>query len=463
MRLKAVGWSKSVLVAGVGLAGLCAAAKEFTGPDAWCLVNTNAVAAWNAQQQKRVSDDVAVWPGVVADRSKSEVRFLAEAVGHRVGITAEFLLVGPLSDRAYEAVAVTVAKPGEIARAVEKLGLARGGGVGSRSFRFWPCGERVVLTVRRLDVADAPERPLQTLIADADTANPLIGEGGLVFTGGRWSGTGAAGVCLTDTNMPSSVLSLYNEPSTIFDVPFQVGQSEGYGRLTLSEVLPYGALLEIVVRPLLPKDGKPRVWPVTVTAAPQDADVVLTFTGADSAVLKKAALADALKWLREQTEQGREPFVTLDMDDALPLTKAVDVARVFAMLDGKGIRLDGRTEKGLFPKAFLPQEKWRERKDRNPQPFELHVSKNDAGKISAKLVFIEEDWTVEGLDPKLTPKEYPFEKVDEFAGLIEKTGGPESKVIILFAFVPKNMTLGEFMPYVRSVSSRLPLVYVFGE
>ena len=56
-----------------------------------------------------------------------EVRLLAEAVGHRVGITAEFMLVGPLSDRAYEAVAVTVALPGDIVRAVECLGLARGG------------------------------------------------------------------------------------------------------------------------------------------------------------------------------------------------------------------------------------------------------------------------------------------------------------------------------------------------
>ena len=463
MKDRATGCGRRRLAVGACLVGLCASAKEFTGPDVWQIVNTNAVAAWNARQSKRASDDVAVWPGLVADRPKREVRLLAEAVGHPVGITAEFLLVGPLSDRAYESAAVTVAKPGEISRAVEKLGLSRGGGVGSRPFRFWPCGERVAVTVRRLDVPDAPERPIQSLIADENKENPLLGDGGLVFTGGRWGGEGAASACLTDTNMPSSVVSLYNEPGTVFDVPFQVGQSEGYGQRTLAEALPYGALLEIVVRPILPKDGKPRVWPVTVEAAPQDANVVLTVKGSDAAVLKKAAMADALKWLREQTEQGREPYVTLEMEDALPLPKAVDVARVFTMLDGKGIRLDGKPEKGLYPKAFLPQEKWRERKDRNPQPFELHVAKDAAGKISAKLVFIEEDWTVEGLDPKLTPKEYPFDKVEEFPALIEKTGGADSKVMLLFVFVPANATLGEFMPYVRSVSGRLPLVYVFGE
>ena len=463
MKLETVSRKLGVLFAGTVLAVCGASAIEFTGPAEWRLVNTNAVATWNTEQQKRASSEVKVWPGVVADKSKREVRLVAEAVGHGVGITAEFLLVGPLSDRAYEAVAVTVARPGDIARAVQSLGLVCGGGIGSRPFRFWPCGERVVATVRRLDAADAAERPLQTLIGDANTTSPLIGEEGLVFTGGRWSGTGAARACLTDTNMPSSVISLYNEPCTIFDVPFQVGQSEVYGRLTVAEALPYGALLEIVLRPLVPRDGPPRVWPLTVTAAMQGQDVALTCAGADGTVLKQAPMADALTWLRAQSEQGRELFVTLDMDDAMPLKRAVDVARVFAMLDGKGVKLDGKTEKGLFPRAFLPQEKWRERKDRNPQPFELHIAENASGKISKKLIFIEEDWNVQGLDPKLTPREYPFETWEELPGLIAITGGADCKVALLFVFAPPEMPLGKFMPGVRALADRLWLVYVFGE
>ena len=82
----------------VAVCGLCA--EEFTGPAEWRLVNTNAVAAWNASQQKLASPALKAWPGVVADAQKREVRLLAEAVGHRAGITTEFLLVGPASDRA---------------------------------------------------------------------------------------------------------------------------------------------------------------------------------------------------------------------------------------------------------------------------------------------------------------------------------------------------------------------------
>ena len=440
-----------------------AASTEFTGPAEWRLVNTNAVNVWSETQRKQAPAVVKVWPGVVADAQKREVRLLAEAVGHTVGVTTEFLLVGPQSDRAYEAAAVTVATPGDIVRAVESLGLARGGGVGSRPFRFWPNGERVVATVRRLDKTGAKELPLQTLIRDSEPASPLLGEGGLVFTGGRWDGVGAARLCLTDTKMPSSVISLYNEPSTIFDLPFQVGQNEVYGRLTVAEALPYGALLEVVLRPQATKDGKPRVLPLTVTASMQGQEFALTCAGADGAVLKRAGLSEVLSWLRSRDEQGRELFVTLGLDDALPLKRAADVARVFAMLDGKGIKLDGKTAQGVFPRAFLPQEKWREREGRSPQPFELHIARDASGKVLKKLVFIEEDWNVKGLDPKLTPRDYPFEAWEELPKLIAKTGGPDCKVELLFVFAPADMPLGAFMPGVRAVAEQLPLVYAFSE
>ncbi len=437
-----------------------ARAEAFTGPAEWRTVHTNAVRAWQQARQAQASDSYQVWPGVAADLAKREVRLLAEAVGHKAGITAEFLLVGPLSDRAYEAAAVTIARPGAIAQAVASLGLPRGGGVGSRPFRFWPCGERVTLTMRDLDAPDAAERPLQTLVRDAATEAPSLGEGGFVFAGGKW---GDDNTCLTDANMPSSVISLYNEPGTVFDVPFQFGQSEVYGRMSLAAELPCGKLLEVVIRPLLPADGKLRVLPLKVTASLDGAELVLSCAGADGVTVQKAKLADVLVWLRAKVAEGRELFVTLDMDDAVPLKRAVDVARVFSLLEGSGVKLDGKTASGVYPRAFLPQEKWRERAGRNPQPFELHVAAGPGGKVDKKLVFVEEDWSVQGLDPALTPREYPFEDWAELPKLVAKAGGAENKVAMLFVFAPADMALGQFMPGVRALAERLPLVYVFAD
>ena len=137
------------------MAASMAASMDFTGPAEWQTVHTNAVKAWCESQQKQASASYRVFNGVSADLSKKEVRILAEAVGHRPGITTEFLLVGPMSDRAYESLAICVASPGDIVRAVEALGIKRGGGVGSRPFRFWPYGERLIPSVRRLSAGPA--------------------------------------------------------------------------------------------------------------------------------------------------------------------------------------------------------------------------------------------------------------------------------------------------------------------
>ena len=436
----------------------CAAqAKPFTGPDAWQPVNTDAIAKWQAGQQAQSSAQVRVWNGVAADAQRREVRLLAEAVGHAEGVTAEFLIVGPGSDRAYEAAAVAVAKPSDITLAVEHIGLPRGQGVFSRPFRFWPCGERMDVTVRHLNAPDGKTYPLRELVKDT-SETPLLGSG-IVFTGGRWRD----GACLTDTRQPSSVISLYNEPETLFDIPFQAAQGAVYGRVSLAKAMPYGELLEITLSPVPSKDGKPRVRQMNVMAAQENGQWVITCSDTSNAVLKKGDLSDTLDWMKTEDATGRELFVTLSLSDDLPLAKAADVARVFWMLDGKGIKLDGRSEDGVYPRAFFPQEKWREREGRTPQPFEIHITPNADGTFAKKLTFIEEDWTVEGLDPKLTPRDYPFDAWDDLPALIQKVGGEDNKVNLLFVFAPSAAPLKTFMPAIRTLSDRLPLVYIFGD
>ena len=73
-------------------------------PTDWAPVQTNAIARWKAAN--RAPD------GVVWDRAAHAVRFLAEATGIGTGEPVEFLAIGPLSDRAYESLLVTVASPG---------------------------------------------------------------------------------------------------------------------------------------------------------------------------------------------------------------------------------------------------------------------------------------------------------------------------------------------------------------
>ena len=436
---------------------LCA--SEFVGPAVWQCVHTNSVQAWQASQQSRATSTCRVWPGVIADKQKREVRFLAEAVGHKVGTMVEFLFIGPWSDRAYEALAVSIAQPGDIARAVEYLGIKRGGGVGSRPFRFWPCGERISFTFSRVDAVVKADKAISRLISEAQTDAPLIDDRGFVFTGGIWSGTN----CLTDTVMPCSVFALYNEPGTIFDNHLKADQGEVYGRLTVAEDFKQGELIEIVVRPLKADGVEASVLHTLVRVELVNKALSLTCVSEAGEILQQGTLAEMILWAKSQAEAGRDHFMTLEMADTLPLMLARQVAGVFEMLDGKGLKLDGKTEKGLYPKAFLPLEKWRQRDKRDYQPFELHVSKKDDGGVAKKLVFIEEDWNVAGFEPKLIPREYNFEAWEELPDLVARLGDPAGKNKALFVFVPSEVSLDVFMPGVRALAERLPQVYIFSE
>lgn len=425
------------------------AADFLSGPSAWAPVQTNAIAAWNAGER-------LFRPGVKVDRAKREVRVLAEAVGHREGVTAEFFLVGPLSDRAYESIAVSVAKPSDIVAALESLGVPRGSCAGSAPFRFWPRGERFTLSVRLLDQGEKEFSP-SMLLRDANQASPMIGAGGLVFTGGHWEGSN----CVTDAKMPSSVISLYNDSETILDVPFRFSQSEVYGRLSVAKKIETGTLLEMVLRPSLLPDGQLRVLRTRVRVEKRKGVFWASITCLDGTPGLTAPLSDGIAWLRARFDAGREPFVTVEMAETLTVADAAAAARAFAMLDGRGIKLDERAPGALYPLAFLPQEKWRERKDRLPQPYELHVTPSSEGGLTKKVVFIEEDWNVEGLDPKLIPHEYPIEKWDEFLPLVKRLGGKDQRVNLLFVYAPSTLLLSEVMPGVRAVSSTLYLVYLF--
>jgi hypothetical protein len=435
---------------------ILASAREFTGPTDWERVNTNAVKAWQASQEAKTSATLRVWSGVVADIERREVRLLVEAVGHNEESTMEFLIVGPQSNRAYESATVSVAKPSDIVRAMESIGVPRGCGVDGQLFRFWPYGERISGTIRKLNDGVESVRPLQSVIKDAKSEPPLFGEDGLVFTGGPW----AAGVCGADTEQPSSVIALYNEPDTLLDIPFIASKGAAYGRSVLSTKMEYGEVMEIVLKPIPLPGGGLRSVVLYITAQPSASQETL-FVCADKKgeVLKKGTLTEVLTWMKTLSERGHDLFVTLTMSDELTLTQAVAVTRVFVLLDGKGLKLYGKTKEGIYPRAFLPQEDWRKRDGRTPQPFEVYLAGD-----TKKLTYIEEDWSGAGLDPKLTPKDYPFAVMSELPALVKRVGDKDSKKVeLLFVFASQNEPLKKIMPAVRVLSERLPLVYIFGE
>lgn len=455
-------WQKAMVATGLTLltTGVMA---QMIGPGPGRQANLEAVQRWTAAQRKADAATHRVWPGVVADTAARTVTVIGEAVGLATGGVVEFVLVGENSDKDYEALAVVLAKPSDVALALEAIGLPRGLPVQPQAFRFWPRGERVTLSVRPF--AGGPEHPLGTYIfdqrAEAGMSNLFT------YVGSVWHEDGN---CEADAVSPGSLISTYNAPTTVLDMPFAVSQNAAYGQyVAQGSLLPAETLWQFVFRPERAADVAPRVVPVSLTAQPR--------TGLDGPA---AGLADvAWAWTIDGTTQtnafdtvikafmtliaaGHEPHVTVRLDDRLTVQAATAAAAVVLAVEGvNGVRIDGPPEGYLYLKAFLPQQEWRDREKRLLQPYELRLEREGETGWRRTFVQIHEDWSdEESLDPKLTVRPYLLEKWADMAKRVDELGKGLGTLLV---FVPADAPLAVFMEGVRLVQKTLPTIYVLAE
>lgn len=402
-------------------------AENARAPMDWHPVQTNGIARWKAENKAP--------DGVVADVAARSVRFLAEATGTDAGETVEFFAIGPLSDRAYESLLVTVASPTAIAAAFDKIGLPRGVGANPLQARLWPYGEKVEISVKPWGVASTANAGsgLTRLVKDVRTKE----EGDSLSAPVVWTAGARDGrdMPIAATNMPCAVFALYNHAPSLLQLDGLFDQTSTYGRYVAATTQKAGELFEVTAT----WDGKPHV---------KDVELKLSES---NAVARIAALQETAKRL--------DVHVRLAFDASVTVARAATYAEAFASLDGKGLKMNGQAEGQFFFRAFLPDPAWRERAGRIFQPFEVHVAANGA----RTFVFCEEDWSGEGIDPVLKPKATPFKDWSELPGLIAKTGEQGEKISVLFLFAPKSTPVADLTPILKATSTRINTFYVFGE
>lgn len=402
-----------------------AAAAQTKAPMEWTPVQTNEISRWKAECRAP--------KGVVADKASRTVRFLVEATGVSKGETVEFFAIGPLSDRAYESLFVAAASPGDIAAAFDEIGVPRGRGVDPMMARLWPQGEKVRLSVAPWGAGEAKPAPLTEFLRDvraADGDRPL--DAPLAYTGGARD---AAGQPIAATNEPCAVLALYSHGPALMQLDGMFDQSGAYGRFVAAEQRRAGDLFEVRAT----WDGVRRV---------KERELLITATNA----------AEVMAGLREDAAKF-DVHARLAFDASVTVERAAAVARAFAMLDGAGIKMNGRCDGGFFYRAFLPEEKWREREGRIFQPFEVRLAADG----SREFTFVEEDWSGDGLDPALKPRTAKFSRWDELPGLVNGTGDQGRKINVMFLYAPKSTRVADLEGAVRALSPRIGTFYVFGD
>ena len=394
-------------------------------PMEWTSINTNLIEKWKK--------DFNAPKGVYVNAKAKSVHFLMETTGIGTNDTIEFFAIGPLSDRSYESFGVSVANPSDIAKAIESIGVPQGVAVNQTEARFWPQGEKIKLQMAKYDGKLSKPQPFSNFLRD--TAAKEYGEilnQNLVWTGGSRD---SKNELYAGTNMPCAVMALYSLDQSPILLNGVFDQSATYGRFFAASKSEAGELLEVI----LSWDGKKTVHDRTVNVSSQN-----------TANIVKALHADA--------KAGYDIFLKVVFDKDVTIGEAKKIASVFDMIDGNGIKLNGAAKNNFFVKAFLPDEKWNNRENRIFQPFEIHLEEDG----TKKFIFIEEDWSGDGMDPILKPRETRFEKWSEIPALIKRTGKQGEKIFVAFIYAPSTAKVSDITP-LTSLMPRINTFYIFSK
>ena len=292
----------------------------------------------------------------------ASLTFTATATGLEKGAPVEFAFAGADTDRDYETMFLIDGSVGAFCARLEKAGMPRGKPEDLRSCTLWPVGCKVSLQ-------PALDTFVETKYPEGLEPSPIV------YTGGSRL---ADGDCEASTNMPLAVFSLYSLSQSPLVFSAHYDQSAVYNASLARKTLKKGEKVKFTLSwdaDTMPKSKSYQV-------RPGNAPEILLAMKTDS----KDAEIDAL----------------VDFAPEMTVKEAQSAAAALAVVDSRQVKINGCKKGRLFYRAFLPDAKWRNRQERLVQPFELTLGETN------RLVYVESDWSVEGLDPKLTPRVIPF-------------------------------------------------------
>ena len=125
----------------------------------------------------------------------------------------------------------------------------------------------------------------------------------------------------------------------------------------------------------------------------------------------------------------------------------------------KGVRVEPPPAGHPYYRAFVPNEKFRQRADRPSQPLELHLAAPGQPGLGI-LTRIQESYG-EGADqPTLTTQDIPIASPDELRkALRAETEGAR----VVFVYAPGSMLYGDLRRLAQIILESHPTLYVYAE
>ncbi|MDA0322377.1 MAG: YdjY domain-containing protein [Verrucomicrobia bacterium] len=421
-------------------------------------------------------------PGLYANHASREVFVFAETAAVSVHDPIEFFLIGESSGHDYEALAISFANPSDIDRALQFIGLKPGRPIDIDSFRMWPKGDQVALSMLlATDDSETREVGIEELLVD-DRTKSTFQQGGFLFVGSRQvpdPSNPDQKVYAADVLEPNSIAANYNESTTVLDVPTQRSKGEQYRHISRNPELHLEAG-RLVVLKLKPQHehGQSRVRDLVLEVSPAAAadagtsgvgGLALALHSTDGALASDApTLPGLLAGLERIVAEGGMPYVQIRLNPALTLAQCKAACAAIAGLEGiEGIRVEPPPTGHAYYKAFLPREAYRTPADRPTQPWEIHL-KHAAHAYTVEAVLTRTEYGEDIMNPTFERKSYSIDSPDAVAaqlGEVESKLDPDEILLprVLIFYAPPTITYGDLSAIMAPLLKEYPIVYVFAE
>ncbi len=415
--------------------------------------------------------NVLVLPGLVADRKARKVTLSGVFNPLEENASVEFLVVSEKSENDYETLVRAFVLAADVKKALSFIGVEPGRPYDPSQFKFWPRGPRLVVHFEWDQVGEegasrAFRERAESLVYNTDTKK-TVDPNGYVYTGSIEVDDPQTGkkVLSADLYDPFVIVGLFNSQAVLMDVPYMALQNDVYStHVPNPKLMPAkGTSLKIVLEPEYPA-GKTREVDVSVKVTPGSvANAVdirtlnYVVTVADEEPETKT-LEGVLGVLARLNADGRDPFLSFELDDSLAVSSLHDLYSVIHDLAmNRKLGVEPPLDEHLFYRAYIPTEKWRDRTKRVTQPLEVRL-KSDGGVVSGMVVHIEQKWVKDSIRPTLSVTEIPVSSAKELVTRLEEIN---NQIPVLLVFAQGRVTRAELLSFLTPAMAVTPTVHVY--
>lgn len=413
------------------------------------------------------NDEVLVLPGLVAKRKEKRVEVITETTPVSKEDAVEFLAVDATSSHGYESFMWSYAKPSDIRRALEFIGVPAGTAYNPQVLQFWAKGERIVASIKD---NDGKAVRLEELIYDKTTKKSLPPKG-FIFTGSKLipdPHDPSKTIIQADKYEPRAVIAGFSASDSVLEPSLPINQGDAYQSYQIHPDCNFGEneIHTLLLEPEF-KDGTRCVRELTLTIKDRQTFLMTDEEGKplNSDTSTQGMLGKCLEIIRS----GQEPFITIKFNDQLNLRDLQQIAGPLAVLDRPAaLRIDPPAEGHLYYRSFIPQESWRNPEERVTQSWEVHISRN-AGGLTATMVIYDEILKDVSVKPELQKRSFSAPDAEAIQKCIDDDVDAEGnhaarpKPRVLFVYAPPDLKYDELLKFLGPILKTYKTIHVYLE